>query len=90
MKNNLNYGTVDEKEMQKFSKLSEDWWNEKGKFKPLHEFNPVRLKYIIKEIKKYFQIKPDQDPPFKNLSIIDIGCGGGLVTEPMARLGAKL
>jgi len=90
MNNNLNYGTADEKEIQKFSKLSEDWWNEKGKFKPLHEFNPVRLKYIIREIKKHFKINPDQDLPFKNLSIIDIGCGGGLVTEPMARLGAKI
>jgi len=90
MNNNLNYGTADEKEIQKFSKLSEDWWNEKGKFKPLHEFNPVRLKYIIREIKKNFKINPDQDLPFKNLSIIDIGCGGGLVTEPMARLGAKI
>jgi len=90
MNNNSNYGTADEKEVQKFSKLSEDWWNEKGKFKPLHEFNPVRLKYIIREIKKHFKINPDQDLPFKNLSIIDIGCGGGLVTEPMARLGAKI
>jgi len=90
MNNNSNYGTADEKEIQKFSKLSEDWWNEKGKFKPLHEFNPVRLKYIIREIKKHFKINPDQDLPFKNLSIIDIGCGGGLVTEPMARLGAKI
>jgi len=90
MNNNSNYGTADEKEIQKFSKLSEDWWNEKGKFKPLHKFNPVRLKYIIREIKKHFKINPDQDLPFKNLSIIDIGCGGGLVTEPMARLGAKI
>jgi len=90
MNNNSNYGTADEKEIQKFSKLSEDWWNEKGKFKPLHEFNPVRLKYIIREIKKHFKINSDQDLPFKNLSIIDIGCGGGLVTEPMARLGAKI
>jgi len=90
MNNNSNYGTVDEKEVQKFSKLSEDWWNEKGKFKPLHEFNPVRLKYIIREIKKHFKINPDQNLPFKNLSIIDIGCGGGLVTEPMSRLGAKI
>jgi len=90
MNNNLNYGTADEKEIQKFSKLSEDWWNEKGKFKPLHEFNPVRLKYIIREIKKHFKINSDQDLPFKNLSIIDVGCGGGLVTEPMARLGAKI
>jgi 2-polyprenyl-6-hydroxyphenyl methylase/3-demethylubiquinone-9 3-methyltransferase len=90
MNNNSNYGTADKKEIQKFSKLSEDWWNEKGKFKPLHEFNPVRLKYIIREIKKHFKINTDQDLPFKNLSIIDIGCGGGLVTEPMARLGAKI
>jgi len=90
MNNNSNYGTADKKEIQKFSKLSEDWWNEKGKFKPLHEFNPVRLKYIIREIKKHFKINPDQDLPFKNLSIIDVGCGGGLVTEPMARLGAKI
>jgi len=90
MNNNSNYGTADKKEIQKFSKLSEDWWNEKGKFKPLHEFNPVRLKYIISEIKKHFKINPGQDLPFKNLSIIDIGCGGGLVTEPMSRLGAKI
>jgi len=90
MKIKQSISTIDQKEIIKFSKLSNEWWDEKGKFKPLHEFNPTRLKYIIRGIKKHFKINPNQDLPFKNLSMIDIGCGGGLVTEPMARLGAKV
>jgi len=90
MNKNHNLNTIDEKEVQKFSRMSDEWWNEKGKFKPLHEFNPIRLKYITTQIKKHFKINPYKNLPFKSLSIIDIGCGGGLITEPMARLGAKI
>ena len=85
MKNN----TINKKEIEKFSKIAEEWWNPVGKFKPLHKFNPIRIKYIKENIVKDFKIK-NIDKPLNNLNILDIGCGGGLLTEPMARLGAKV
>jgi len=85
MKNN----TINKKEIEKFSKIAEEWWNPNGKFKPLHKFNPIRIKYIKENIVKDFKIK-NMDKPLNNLNILDIGCGGGLLTEPMARLGGKL
>jgi len=85
MKNN----TINKKEIEKFSKIAEEWWNPNGKFKPLHKFNPIRIKYIKENIVKDFKIK-NIDKPLNNLNILDIGCGGGLLTEPMARLGGKV
>jgi|TARA_B100001741_G_C16549157_1_gene598397 2-polyprenyl-6-hydroxyphenyl methylase/3-demethylubiquinone-9 3-methyltransferase len=81
--------TINKEEIQKFSNLAEEWWDPNGKFKPLHKFNPIRIKYIKNTIIKQFKIK-NKIKPFLNLEILDIGCGGGLLTEPMTRLGGKL
>ena len=85
MKNN----TINKKEIEKFSKIAEEWWDPNGKFKPLHKFNPIRIKYIRDTILSEFKLKKEHEP-FKGLSILDIGCGGGLLSEPMARLGADV
>ena len=85
----MKINTINKKEIEKFSKIAEEWWNPNGKFKPLHKFNPIRIKYIKENIVKDFKIK-NMDKPLNNLNILDIGCGGGLLTEPMARLGGKL
>ena len=85
MKNN----TLDKKEIEKFSKIAEEWWNPTGKFKPLHKFNPIRIKYIKDNLINDFNIK-NKKKPLNGLKILDIGCGGGLLSEPLARLGAKV
>ena len=85
MKNN----TINKKEIEKFSKIAEEWWNPEGKFKPLHKFNPIRILYLKENIIKTFKSN-DKKTPFKNLKILDIGCGGGLLSEPMCRLGATV
>ena len=85
MKNN----TINKKEIEKFNKIAEEWWNPNGKFKPLHKFNPVRIKYIKENIIKDFKIEIKENP-LNNLKILDIGCGGGLLSEPMSRLGARV
>ena len=81
--------SINKKEIEKFSRIAEEWWNPNGKFKPLHNFNPVRIKYIKDNIVKDFNIK-SSDKPLKNIKILDIGCGGGLLSEPMSRLGANV
>ena len=81
--------TINKKEIDKFSKIAEDWWNPEGKFKPLHQFNPERIKYIRENTVKHFKLT-NKDKPFKNLNILDIGCGGGLLSEPMSRLGGNV
>jgi len=81
--------SINKKEIEKFSKIAEEWWNPNGKFKPLHNFNPIRIKYIKDNIVKDFNIK-SSNKPFKNIKILDIGCGGGLLSEPMCRLGASV
>ena len=85
MKNN----TINKKEIEKFSKIAEEWWNPQGKFKPLHKFNPIRIRYIRDNILKNFKSNRSK-LPLKNIDILDIGCGGGLLSEPMSRLGANL
>ena len=80
--------TVNKKEIDKFSKLAKEWWDPNGKFKPLHKFNPVRLDYIKKSILK--KLKKRDDTYLKNVKILDIGCGGGLLCEPLTRLGAQV
>ena len=82
--------TINKEEIQKFSKLAEEWWDVNGKFKPLHMFNPIRIEYITEIIKKYFKITKNKANFLEGLNILDIGCGGGLISEPMARLGANV
>ena len=82
--------TINKEEIQKFSKLADEWWNVNGKFKPLHRFNPIRIEYILEEITKHFKLDREKKLLLKNLEILDIGCGGGLLSEPMSRLGAKV
>ena len=82
--------TINKDEIQKFSRLADEWWDVNGKFKPLHMFNPVRIEYITENIKKYFKIKNNKLNFLDGLKILDIGCGGGLISEPMARLGANV
>ncbi|WP_273758083.1 bifunctional 2-polyprenyl-6-hydroxyphenol methylase/3-demethylubiquinol 3-O-methyltransferase UbiG [Bartonella sp. AU55XJBT] len=80
--------TVDQSEIDHFSRIATEWWNPQGKFRPLHQFNPTRLAYIREKICLEFNRDPVSLTPFDNLKILDIGCGGGLLCEPMARLGA--
>ncbi len=82
--------TINKEEIQKFSKLADEWWDVNGKFKPLHMFNPIRIEYILEEILKHFKLSRKKSFFLKDLEILDIGCGGGLISEPMARLGAKV
>ena len=82
--------TINKEEIQKFSKLADEWWDVNGKFKPLHMFNPIRIEYITDKIKNYFNLKKDKANFLDGLNILDIGCGGGLISEPLARLGANV
>ena len=82
--------TINKEEIQKFSKLADEWWDVNGKFKPLHMFNPIRIQYITDRIKQHFKINDKEVNFLKGLSILDIGCGGGLISEPMARLGGAV
>ena len=82
--------TVDQHEIAKFEAMAAEWWDEKGKFKPLHMMNPVRLDYITRQIATEFDRDLSSQSPFSDLNILDIGCGGGLLCEPMARLGANI
>ena len=81
--------TINTKEIEKFSKLAEEWWNPNGQFKPLHKFNPIRIEYVRNIIIKHFKIK-NSKKPLNKFSLLDIGCGGGLLSEPMCRLGADV
>ena len=85
----MKINTINKKEIEKFSQIAEEWWSPNGKFKPLHRFNPIRIKYIKDNIIKDFKINHSK-LPLKGLDILDIGCGGGLLSEPMARLGANV
>ena len=81
--------TINKKEIDKFSKIAEEWWNPEGKFKPLHKFNPIRISYIKNHIINTLKLNNGKEP-LKNVKILDIGCGGGLLSEPMNRLGAEV
>ena len=81
--------TINKKEIEKFSKIAEEWWNPEGKFKPLHKFNPIRISYIKDNIIKTFKLQ-NKGKPLDNIKILDVGCGGGLLSEPMKRLGAEV
>ena len=87
---NKNNQTDDQQEINKFSEMASEWWDPNGKFAPLHKFNPIRQEYLVDKIKNHFSILPNGSYPFKKLSLLDVGCGGGLIAEPMTRLGAKV
>ena len=82
--------TINKDEINKFSKIADEWWDINGKFKPLHMFNPIRIEHILDTTLNYFQIDKNKKLPLKNLKILDMGCGGGLISEPMSRLGAEV
>jgi 2-polyprenyl-6-hydroxyphenyl methylase / 3-demethylubiquinone-9 3-methyltransferase len=82
--------TINKEEIQKFSRLADEWWDVDGKFKPLHMFNPIRIEYITNMVKQHFKIDNDKANFLSGLNILDIGCGGGLISEPMTRLGGKV
>ena len=82
--------TINQEEIQKFSKIADEWWDANGKFKPLHRFNPIRIKYIIDKCTNHFNLKNNNDNRLYGLKFLDIGCGGGLVSEPLCRLGGNV
>lgn len=82
--------TIDPLEIEKFSKIADEWWDPAGKFKPLHKFNPARLSFIRDEICVHFNRQTDAKSPLAGLRLLDVGCGGGLISEPMRRLGADV
>ena len=82
--------TIDQAEVDRFSAMAAEWWNPTGKFKPLHKFNPVRLTYIREQVCNRFDRDPKAPDALKGLRVLDIGCGGGLLSEPMARMGAEV
>ncbi len=81
--------TINKKEIEKFSKIAEEWWNPDGNFKPLHKFNPIRIEYIKNNIIETLELSNKQKP-LSGVKILDIGCGGGLLSEPMNRMGAEV
>ena len=81
--------TINKLEIAKFSEIAAEWWSPNGKFKPLHKFNPIRIKYLKENIIEHFKLK-QTNSPLKGLNVLDIGCGGGLLSEPITRLGAKV
>tara|TARA_Y100000816_G_scaffold119339_1_gene83788 strand:+ start:1017 stop:1745 length:729 start_codon:yes stop_codon:yes gene_type:complete len=81
--------TINKEEIDKFSKIADEWWSPDGKFKPLHKFNPIRIKYIRDSLIKINK-KSKKNYPLNGLNILDIGCGGGLLSEPISRLGANV
>ena len=86
----MKVNTINKKEIEKFSRIAEEWWNPDGKFKPLHKFNPIRISYIKENIISSLKLKNKGNKPLEKVKILDIGCGGGLLSEPMCRLGAKV
>lgn len=82
--------TVNDAEIAKFTAMAEEWWDPTGKFKPLHKFNPVRLAYIRNNLIRHFGRDPSSIRPFEGIRILDVGCGGGLLCEPLTRLGASV
>jgi 2-polyprenyl-6-hydroxyphenyl methylase/3-demethylubiquinone-9 3-methyltransferase len=81
----MNKTTISKSEINKFEQMAQDWWNPVGKFKPLHDLTPLRLEYIVKLAKQHFKLDS-----LKDITALDVGCGGGIITEPMARLGLKI
>lgn len=89
-----NTSTIDDAEVARFSAIADEWWDERGNFAPLHKLNPIRIGYLRDQLIRHFPGETATNgasaTPFNNLSLVDIGCGGGLISEPMARLGATV
>ena len=85
-----NISTIDPKDVAKFSAIADEWWDPEGKFKPLHQFNPIRLQFIRDRLCDHFDRDPLSMQPLKGLRVLDVGCGGGLIAEPLARMGARV
>ena len=81
----MNNTSLLQEEVDKFESIAEDWWNPNGKFKPLHQLTPLRLEYITNIAKKHFNSNS-----LENIKVLDVGCGGGLISEPMARLNTNI
>ncbi|HWT29881.1 MAG TPA: bifunctional 2-polyprenyl-6-hydroxyphenol methylase/3-demethylubiquinol 3-O-methyltransferase UbiG, partial [Propylenella sp.] len=84
------HDTVDPAELEKFERVAAEWWDPDGKFKPLHKLNPVRVAYVRDRMAEHFGRDPKFPKPLARLRLLDIGCGGGLLAEPTARLGADV
>ena len=82
--------TVDAREIAQFAAIADAWWDEEGAFKPLHRLNPVRLRYIRDRLCAHFGRDPEAPKPLSGLRLVDVGCGGGLLCEPMTRMGATV
>lgn len=82
--------TVNPEEVAWFTAIADEWWDPHGKFRPLHKFNPTRLTFIRNTLCDHFKLDPNADQPLKGLKILDIGCGGGLISEPLCRMGAEM
>jgi 2-polyprenyl-6-hydroxyphenyl methylase/3-demethylubiquinone-9 3-methyltransferase len=82
--------TLDPREIERFSAMADEWWDSEGKFRPLHQMNPARLEYVRDQICRHYGRDNRSPSPLEGLEIVDIGCGGGLLSEPLARLGAKM
>ncbi|PCI38390.1 MAG: bifunctional 3-demethylubiquinol 3-O-methyltransferase/2-polyprenyl-6-hydroxyphenol methylase [Rhodospirillaceae bacterium] len=85
-----NTGSANPEDVARFTRMADAWWDPAGKFRPLHQINPVRIEFILDNVCKHFGLDSKADQPFKGLDILDVGCGGGLLSEPMARLGANM
>ncbi|MEC8462555.1 MAG: bifunctional 2-polyprenyl-6-hydroxyphenol methylase/3-demethylubiquinol 3-O-methyltransferase UbiG [Pseudomonadota bacterium] len=85
-----NISTIDPKDVAKFSAIADEWWDPEGKFKPLHQFNPIRLQFIRDRLCDHFDRDPRSMQPLKGLRVLDVGCGGSLIAEPLARMGAEV
>lgn len=82
--------SVDQEELARFSEIADAWWDPLGPFRPLHQLNPVRLRYLRTQLDRHFKCDPSSLRPYQGLSVLDVGCGGGLLSEPLARLGARV
>ena len=90
MSNHPQESSIDPAEVAKFQAMAREWWDPQGKFKPLHMLNPTRLEYVVAQVAAQFGLDRGAAQPFAGLRVLDIGCGGGLMAEPMARLGASV
>ncbi|MGB1087177.1 MAG: bifunctional 2-polyprenyl-6-hydroxyphenol methylase/3-demethylubiquinol 3-O-methyltransferase UbiG, partial [Alphaproteobacteria bacterium] len=86
----MSVSSIDKEEVARFSAMAADWWNPTGKFAPLHKFNPVRIGFIRETVLGHFGLDDVAQQPFAGLRLLDIGCGGGLLAEPMSRLGFEV